>query len=279
LQSFDHKKFYQKGVALMDEYRQQMDGYIEQLTEKYYGEKPISITLLGGGFYGNVFLAELNKEPYKIALKIYLFKNLNKKEEEQLKILSKYACVKMPQVYFTHNADDEISVDALAMEYIDGVNAGNVAGDNTGDDGAIKITAADSEKIANQIVSNLIGYHQVVHKEGFGEINGDHFEKDWRTYYRKRVDGIYKKTADLHTKEKISDCVFGIVKRAYEGFDKIFSQPIESARLIHGDYNTWNILLNKEVTEVAAVIDPFRWYSNIPGEANQLEIQMNNYGI
>ena len=33
--------------------------------------------------------------------------------------------------------------------------------------------------------------------------------------------------------------------------------PIERASLIHGDYNTWNILLDKEKTCVTAFLDPF----------------------
>ena len=33
--------------------------------------------------------------------------------------------------------------------------------------------------------------------------------------------------------------------------------PVESACLIHGDYTTWNIMLNEELTEATALIDPF----------------------
>lgn len=224
-----------------------MDKYVEQLTGKYYGQKPVSVISLGGGFYGRVFLAQLNSEPYRVVIKIYLSNGLNKKEEEQLKILSKYASIRMPRVYFNHHADTEISVDALFMEYIEGINAGSIS----------DITPLDRDNIANQIVDNLIGYHQVVHLEGFGEINGERYEKDWRVYYRKKAYSIYHKSIEMHREEKINDTVYGIVQRAYENYDKIFYLPIESARLIHGDYNTWNILLKRDLTEAAAVIDPF----------------------
>lgn len=39
-------------------------------------------------------------------------------------------------------------------------------------------------------------------------------------------------------------------------FDTVFSQPIRQASLIHGDYNMWNVLVDKKACAVTAVIDP-----------------------
>jgi fructosamine-3-kinase len=219
----------------------------ELLTEKYFNQKPVSCVSLGGGFYGRVFLAELNQPPYKIAIKTYFFNDLNNKEAEQIKILSKHSLIKMPQIYFVHHSDDKIPVDALMMEYIDGINAGNVT----------HISPTGREKIANQIIDNLIGYHKVTHPDGFGEINGTEYEKDWRIYYRKKALLTYQKAMELHEKEEMNDSIFNIVRKACMNYEKIFSQPIETAHLIHGDYNTWNVLINREATETVAVIDPF----------------------
>ena len=120
--------------------------YAQELAAKHYGQKPVSIVPLGGGFYGRVFLAELDHEPFKVVIKIYLLDGLNGREAEQLVILGKYSTIKMPQVYFLHDADGEIPVDALAMEYIDGINAG----------GIIEIPPSDRDRIADRIIDNLI---------------------------------------------------------------------------------------------------------------------------
>lgn len=51
--------------------------------------------------------------------------------------------------------------------------------------------------------------------------------------------------------------IFEIIDKAYKSYDDIFYLPITKACLVHGDYNTWNIMLNQELTDVVAVIDPF----------------------
>lgn len=114
--------------------------YEHELAAKHYGHKPVSIAPLGGGFYGRVFLAELDREPFKAVIKIYLFHGLNGREAEQLVILGKYSAIKIPQIYFTHDADNNIPVDALAMEYIDGINAGGIT----------DIPLSDRDRIAGQ---------------------------------------------------------------------------------------------------------------------------------
>ena len=240
-----------------------MDSYAEKLTEKYYGQKPLSIAPLGGGFYGRVFLAELSRAPYKAVIKIYLYSGLNEREAAQLKILAGNSVIRMPEVYFIHHSDNEIPVDALLMEYIDGINAG----------GNIDLAPEIREKIADQMVDNLIACHRTIHPEGFGEINAGPYEKDWRVCFRRKADTIFPKAADMYAKGKISDSVYGTVQKAYQNFDRIFSQPVDTARLIHGDYNTWNILLNNEATECAAVIDPF----NCSWADSELDLyQLNN---
>lgn len=224
-----------------------MEAYAAKLTERYLGERPLSVTSLGGGFYGRVFLAELNRAPYKAVVKIYLFKGLGCGESEQLQVLSRHSSIRMPKVYCLHDADDEIPADALIMEYIEGLNLGNMA----------DILPADGERIADQVINNLIGYHSVIHPEGFGQINGTEYDADWRDYYRPKAEAGYRKAVQMHGEGKLDNDVLRVVQKAYEHFDGIFSQPVEHARLIHGDYNTWNVLINKEATAAVAVIDPF----------------------
>lgn len=224
-----------------------MEHIVKDIIKKYYCTEPKTITALGGGFYGRVFLVELEKSPYKVALKVYLFNGLADKEKQQLEILSKYAIIKMPKVYFTHHHDISIPQDVLAMEYLEGVNAGVQE----------QVKEGYLEYIADKMVDNLIAYHSVEHKEGFGEIGADAFVKDWREYYRVKVDDIYEKAKKMFQNGKLNETIFEIIDKAYRSYDKIFYLPITKACLIHGDYNTWNIMLNEELTEVVAIIDPF----------------------
>lgn len=107
------------------------------------------------------------------------------------------------------------------------------------------------------MVDNLIAYHSVEHKEGFGEIGGYNFTKDWRDYYKSKSHEIYIKALKMFKNGKLDKVTFEIVEKAFINFNKIFYLPITKACLIHGDYNTWNIMLNEDLTDVVAVIDPF----------------------
>ena len=225
-----------------------MQQIAEAIVNKYFGISPHKVTSLGGGFYGRVFLAEVFAQPEKVVIKIYLPPNLAAKEARQIKTLSAYATVKMPEVFAVYKADSNIPNDAIIMEYIPGLNAG---------DNSLKIQEDNRMKIADQIVENLLSYHKVIHPYGFGEIGANSFEPDWRKWYKIKADGALSKAELLHRHGKIDDSIFSVMRKAHELYDKIFYLPITEARLIHGDYNTWNILLDENLTCVKAVIDPF----------------------
>jgi Predicted aminoglycoside phosphotransferase len=223
-----------------------MQKMVEAISQKYFNASPQKITALGGGFYGRAFLAE-SKDFGAVVIKIYLCPNLAAKETCQLKVLSAHAIVKMPQVYFTHTADDDITKDAIVMEYLPGVIAGKAD---------LAVSESNRRHIAETIVENLISYHKTVHPEGFGEINADSYNANWKEWYFPRVESTFHKAAKLHKDGKMDDDLFATVSKAYRSYDRIFYLPIKEARLIHGDYNMWNIMLNEELTDVSAVLDP-----------------------
>lgn len=97
----------------------------EAIVNKYFETNLQKITSLGGGWYGRVFLAEMTGNPAKVIIKIHLFPNLAEKEACQLEVLAAHATVKMPDVFLVHKATSDIPYDAIIMEYIPGVNAGN----------------------------------------------------------------------------------------------------------------------------------------------------------
>lgn len=223
-----------------------MKQYIKDLVSKYYGIEPSNIDDLGGGFYGKVYLAEINEEPCKLVIKVYLKDDLAVKECRQIEMLAQCATLEMPKIYLLHHKDGEIPYDAVFMSYVDGINAGIQS----------SVEEHSRARIADQIVDNLIAYHSNVNEQGFGEVDGDTFFMDWRDYYRPMAACVVDKAKELSA-TKLNRDVYNTVKKAYENYDAIFCIPITEACLIHGDYNMWNIMLNDDKTNAVAVIDPF----------------------
>jgi len=221
---------------------------IQTASEKCLGAVPSCVTALGGGFYGRVFLVETDREPYKTVYKIYLYGGLAEREAAQLQALSLHALIKMPEVYFHHGADVDIPNDVLAMEYVEGNNIGNME---------LSLDGDTRQRLANIMIDNQLSYHAAVNAEGFGDIGAASYEPDWVTYYYPKAQSAYNKITELYKKGKITSTVNSAAGRAFDKFDRIFYLPVEKAGLIHGDYNTWNILFDDAITRATAVIDPF----------------------
>lgn len=240
-----------------------MKEFAEKVILHFYNDKSIDVKDCGGGYYGKVILACFSKTPYRAIIKFYFKKGLCEREKLQLEVLSRHSILKVPETYFMYRADENVPYDALVMEYIEGRNAGRLK----------EIPQHAADRIAEGIVDNLIVLHRTIHPEGFGELNATCFVPDWRIYYKEKVDEIIGKAEVLFEKGRISrDCI-SIAREAYNKFDKIFYLPITKASLIHGDYNTWNIILNNEATEAVAVIDP---YNCCYGDSEFDLYQLNN---
>ncbi len=221
-----------------------MEKLIRKIVSDNFGAPVLNIKALGGGFYGKVFLAQIDKSPYKIIIKVYLFKDIANKEALQLKMLSNYAIAKIPKVYFV---DTENQNDVLAMEYIDGINAGFQK----------NFPAEIKTKIAEEIVMNLLEIHSHENLAGFGDLEDEVFVKDWRDYYYDIAQNTVYKSDILHKENKIDEEIFEVIKKSFNNYHKIFYLPITRASLIHGDYNTWNILLESDMKKISGIIDPF----------------------
>lgn len=223
-----------------------MQAEIEQIIKRRYDAAVLRIEPLGGGFYGRVFAVTMDKEPFQIVVKRYLFPGLAKKEALQIETLSRYARVRMPEIYFVESAENG-GCDAVGMSFIGGANAGNLK----------DIPPDAAKQIGNEIVDNLIAYHSATNAAGFGPLDSEKFYPDWRDYYKPVATEILHKASRLCMGRKLDRQTYEIMEKAVALFDRIFYLPIPQARLIHGDYNTWNIILTENLQHVNAVIDPF----------------------
>ncbi|MBQ7861591.1 MAG: phosphotransferase [Clostridia bacterium] len=208
-------------------------------------ENPLKFDRVGSGFYADVYRADY-KNLSPIIVKVYKSKGMMEKEKTQIKLLSQYALYTMPDVLWSHSADETYDKDVLVMNFLQGENGGN----------AFYLTPSKKAKLAEQVIDNLLAFHNVHNPEGFGEIDADKYHKTFNEYYREKADVILKMAEKFNGDGQITDYVLSVVKEAVKEFDKIFCLPITEASLIHGDYNMWNVMIDKKNCNVTAIIDP-----------------------
>lgn len=217
---------------------------IKSLCEKTFNDF-ISVKKINQGYYGFVFLIEKSKEPKRVIAKVYKTESIMPKEHAQLDLLRKYALTKVPEIYSESLKAENGVCDIMLMEYINGVNGSQIK----------NISAREKSILAEEITNNLIAIHSVKNPDGFGEIDGEVFSASWNEYYKmtvqNRVNILHKKAGFFFPKK--------IVRAAdmlLENFDKVFTDEINDACLIHGDYNMWNLMVNPDTNRLSGMIDP-----------------------
>ncbi len=215
---------------------------------KQFGISPQKVEALGGGFYGRAFLISLSCEPFTLVAKLYLFPGIAVKEADQIITLSCHSLLKMPLIYGVLEKDETgCPYDVLFMEYIKGKNSGWLNTDEL----------SNKEMICEEIVDNLISIHSTVNPDGFGELSSEKHCRTWQEYYHPIAENIVRKAKALFEKGQLSSMVMDVFDSSFAHFYDIFYLPITEARLVHGDYNTWNIMLDENCAHASAVIDPF----------------------
>jgi len=217
-----------------------LESQVIKIISDCFHTQPIRIKYLGGGFYGKVFLTAFDKPPHQAVVKLYMFDDMNGREALQLKTLAQYGTLKVPQVYHVHGNT------ALVMEYLQGVNAGMQYG----------LSSKTRDRIGGQIVENLLAYHAAQH-DGYGELDAGSYHASWHDHYREVMINTLKKGEVLLAAGQLKQKTLDACHYALERYDCIFQKEPEGARLVHGDYNTLNILLDEDKRNAVAVIDPF----------------------
>ncbi len=221
-----------------------MEGF-EKIISENMQILPRTVKRIGGGYYADVYKADCEDNKILI-VKVYKTADVMENEILQLDILSKYSLYPMPQILLSHKADEEFDKDLIVMNCLMGRNAGNI----------LYLSSDKKLRLANQITDNLIAFHKIKSPDGFGELSSEMRYETWNEYYKEKASAILTLAQQLKNKGELSDYVFEVMQTATANFDKIFYLPITEASLIHGDYNTWNILADKKECKVTAVIDP-----------------------
>lgn len=218
---------------------------LENVVSEKMKNEAVDFKRVGGGFYADVYKFDY-KNMNSIIVKVYKSKGMMKKEVSQIKMLSKYSLFPMPEVIWTHSSDNSFDHDILAMNYLPGENGGK----------AFYLNTTKRARLAEQVVDNLIAFHNVTNPDGFGEINSDRYYKTFNEYYKEKAVAIFNMAGKLNKNGQITDYVLDVVGEGVKNFDKIFYMPITKSSLIHGDYNMWNVMIDKKNSKVTGIIDP-----------------------
>lgn len=218
---------------------------IRSVVLKHDPTEPEVIRQVGMGYYADVYrFGYADKD--SVIIKVYKNKGMMKNEVLQLKALAEHTICPVPAVLWTHNADDSCPRDILAMTYIKGMVGGLVK----------YINPKKKRALAENIIDCLLAFHNTRNNEGFGEIGSDKRYDTFNECYRFRAQTVVPMAEALHQKGEITNYVLSVIKKAIEQFDKVFYLPITKASLIHGDYNVWNIMVDKRNCKVSGIIDP-----------------------
>lgn len=219
--------------------------WAKQTLSDYFHCNVKKIRYCGGGYFGYVYYAELNVKPYQVVIKACLADGMCENEVRDLRLLGDGCPVAVPEVYFTQKATKAIPVDFICMQYMQG---GTYAGSSA-------FLALKSKKakaaFADKITDALLFWH--IQTNDFYGLTGNAVFTDWLDYYRPLAYDILK--CAMERTDLISKDVALLMQKAINGFDLIFSEPVEKPSLVHGDLNVWNILCDKRLN-VTAIIDP-----------------------
>lgn len=228
--------------------------FAKTVLENTYGAIVNSIEYVGGGSFGFVYKAEIDKEPFTVIMKACRTDGICAREASELTLLGANSLIKIPKVYFTYNATAEIPIDFIGMEFVEGTNCFT-------DFTKLLNSKKTKERFADEITTVIHHWHEQTNDK-YGLI-GKAVYDEWLDFYQPFASDILACARELCKSGKLEKKVIHTMERAWSAFDYIFSDKVETASLIHGDMNVMNIMSDKHLKPLA-IIDPLesKWADN-----------------
>ncbi len=223
----------------------QDERYLRRLIEKQFNAPVTAVSQVGQGFYARVYRVSTAKEPREIIVKCHLYAGRGREEQRQLEMLARHAIVKVPRVYFLHLYSADFPCEALAMEYIPGINAADVQFPDE----------ASKNRFVDLVVENLLAWHSVSNPSGFGELDGV-LCPTWTECFGRRIALYHEHIHKDEHQAIVSGHVTAIIDRSFAEMGRIFERANETPSLVHSDYNAWNMLVDPKTFALTGVIDP-----------------------
>ncbi len=184
--------------------------------------------------------------PYILTVKACRVAGMQHNESAALKKLAESSLVHIPKVYFTFDATDEIPMDFIIEEFVNGTDCFT-------DFSKLFLSKKRKAKFADEIADCLANWHSVTCNK-FGNLDFPEYD-NWLDFYRPFAQDILQTAAELNRKKRLKDSTLNVMQTAWKNFDYIFSEPVKEASLIHGDLNVMNVMSDKRLN-ITAIIDP-----------------------
>ena len=128
-------------------------------------------------------------------------------EANALNLLGNDTLIHIPTVYFTVDAGDEIPMDFIVEEYVNGTDCFT-------DFKKLFLTKRTKQKFANNIVDALAHWHSITN-EKFGSIDNPEFDS-WLDFYKPYAKDILDTALKMHTDGKINDKTIKVMQTAWK---------------------------------------------------------------
>ena len=206
----------------------------------------IDIRFIGGGSFGLVFEAAIDKAPNTVIMKGFRCEGICEREANELRRLARGSAVKIPEVYFTAASTPEAPMDFLCMEKADGTNCFT-------DFGKLLCSKREKERFADEVTTAARRWH-IQTNDKFGLIDSAVYDT-WQDFYKPFAAKILEEARRMASAGRLGRRALAAMENGWTHFDAIFSEPVEKACLIHGDLNVMNIMSDKKL-RMTAIIDP-----------------------
>lgn len=196
----------------------------------------IKYEYLKSGCYSNLFLTD-DVDNNKLLIKIYNDVGFAGKEYNNLTYLSKLNVKFMKPLYYR----DDNQYKFMVTKFIDGITLNNVKNVNQ----LLKQNLVDT---INELHGNTAEY--------FGDVNTKNKYKNWNDYFVRRSQPALKNAKILLKKHYIDEEDYELLRYTLKNIEYFLDGYYERS-LLHGDLTPWNIIVNKEETQIEGIIDPF----------------------
>lgn len=219
--------------------------YSAMIAKEQFGKEAKKIRYLGGGSFGRAFGVEFEGGE-KCVVKFLRAKDMLEKEVHDLKLLAAHCPIRIPKVLFSRNADETIPLDCYGMENVEGKNAFMAFG---------MLFESRQKRLAfADLVTTALHEIHLQTNAMFGDTLSPDCKR-WTDYYKPFAREVMEKAEEYYRNEALSEKIIVAMRLAWGQFDRIFSEEVKEACLIHGDLNIANIMVNRKYA-VSGFIDP-----------------------
>ena len=226
--------------------KKQAQSFAKTVLQTVYACSVKEIRFIGGGSFGYIYAAQIDRAPGTVVMKGFRCAGLCSREAAELRRLAQDSIVKVPEVYFTFAGTPAIPMDFLCMEKVSGSNCFT-------DLHKLLCPKREKQAFADAVTSAARHWHEQTN-DRFGLIGGA-VSDSWLGFYEPFAKEVLDEARRMATEGRLGKRALAAMERGWAQFDTIFSEPVETACLIHGDLNVMNVMADRRLN-VTAIIDP-----------------------